>query len=48
MGLDTVELVMEVEETFAIAISDHDAGGIVTVGQLFDSAARIVQDLGAD
>jgi hypothetical protein len=36
MGLDSVELVMEVEETFAIAISDDEAGGIVTVGQLFE------------
>lgn len=36
MGLDGVELVMEVEATFAIAISDREAGGIVTVGQLFD------------
>ncbi len=34
MGLDLVELTMEVEETFGIAIPDADAAGIVTVGEL--------------
>ena len=32
MGLDTVELVMEVEESFVIKIPDDDAQRIVTVG----------------
>jgi acyl carrier protein len=35
MGLDTVELVMEVEQTFAITIDDHDASEILTVGDLY-------------
>lgn len=34
MGLDTVELVMEVEETFDISIDDRDAEEIVTLGDL--------------
>ncbi len=34
MGLDGVELVMEVEEAFAIQISDAEAGSIRTPGQL--------------
>jgi hypothetical protein len=35
MGLDTVELVMEVEEEFGITIPDEDAEKISTVGQLY-------------
>ncbi len=34
MGLDLVELTMEVAETFGIAIPDADAAGILTVGEL--------------
>jgi hypothetical protein len=36
MGLDAVELVIEVEKTFDISILDADAEKIVTVGQLYD------------
>lgn len=35
-SLDTVELVMKVEETFGITISDMDAEKIKTVGELVD------------
>lgn len=36
MGLDSVELVMDVEETFDIEISDREASNIETVGQFYD------------
>lgn len=36
MGLDTVELLMDVEESFGIEIPDDDAQLIVTVGDLFE------------
>ena len=36
MGLDLVELVMDVEDEFSIAVDDHDASRLETVGQLFD------------
>ena len=36
MGLETVELVIEVEENFDISILDADAEKIITVGQLYD------------
>ena len=39
MGLDGVELVMAVEETFGISISDADAGSLVTPGMLIDCVA---------
>jgi acyl carrier protein len=35
MGLDTVELVMEVEDEFGLSIPDADAEQIQTVGQLY-------------
>jgi hypothetical protein len=35
LGLDIVELIMAVEEEFAFAIPDVDAGKLETVGQLF-------------
>jgi acyl carrier protein len=34
MGLDSVELVMAVEEHFDISIPDREAAGLITVGML--------------
>lgn len=36
MGLDTVELIVEIEKSFDISIPDEDAERIATVGQLAD------------
>jgi acyl carrier protein len=36
MGLDSVELVLTVEEAFAFSIPDQDAAGLDTVGKLYD------------
>jgi acyl carrier protein len=40
MGLDTVELVMEVEESFDITIPDSEASRIVTAGDLLQCVMR--------
>jgi acyl carrier protein len=36
MGLDTVELVMDLEDTFGIEIPDADAERLVSVGEAFE------------
>ena len=41
MGLDTVELVMAVEEEFAIAIPNEWAATLITLGDLRDCVIRI-------
>ena len=40
MGLDIVELIMSIEEEFAIEIPDADAEKLVTVGQIADYIAE--------
>lgn len=35
MGLDSVELIMRIEEEFSIEISDIEAGEILTVGDFY-------------
>ena len=35
-SLDIVELIMELEDEFGIAISDEDAAKLVTVGRIVD------------
>ena len=47
MGLDAVELVMQVEDTFQLEIPDRDAEQLVTVGQLYDYVRRRVPRDGA-
>lgn len=42
MGLDSVELVMEVEKYFSISIPDTEAEKAYTVGKLVDCVARIL------
>jgi acyl carrier protein len=40
MGLDTVELIMRVEEEFEIEIADDEAGTLETAGDICDCVAR--------
>lgn len=53
MGLDTVELLLSVEENFGIDVPDEAAGQIFTVGQLRDfiveqQSGRGVPDVNGD
>ena len=40
MGLDTVELLMAVEETFQISFSNEEAAKICTVGDFYDGILK--------
>lgn len=40
MGLDMVELVMEIEREFGIDLPDEEAGRLLTVGMLADFVMR--------
>lgn len=42
MGLDSVELVIDVEKYFSISIPDREAEKAVTVGKLVDCVAKIL------
>ena len=42
MGLDSVELIMDVEKHFSISISDPEAEKVYTVGQFVDCVAKIL------
>lgn len=42
MGLDSVELILSVEEAFGIRIADEDAARLFTVGDLH---AHVVQEI---
>ncbi len=44
MGLDTVEMIVLVEDTFGIQIKDEDAENIATVGQLIDHVHGKLKD----
>nr|YP_009314553.1 Acyl carrier protein [Liagoropsis maxima]SCW22807.1 Acyl carrier protein [Liagoropsis maxima] len=43
-SLDTVELVMAIEEEFSIEIPDEDAEKIATLGQAIDFIEKAVQE----
>jgi acyl carrier protein len=45
MGLDAVELIMDIEDAFDISISDAQATRIRTVGELFDSIVEQHRDV---
>lgn len=44
MGLDGVELVVEIEETFGLRIKDEDAEKILTVGDMHDTVWRYLSN----
>jgi hypothetical protein len=43
MGLDGVELLLAVEDAFQIHIEDHEAGGVYTVGDLYNLVVTKLQ-----
>lgn len=48
MGLDAVEIVMEVEESFGITIPEDRAGNVRTVGDLYAIVLDLTKDINRD
>lgn len=48
MGLDSVELLVEVEKTFDIEISDYEAVKIATVGDFYEAVWNKIKDKKSD
>lgn len=46
MGMDTVELVMALEDEFDIAIPNEDASNLAVVGDMFDYIVRELHNRG--
>ena len=46
MGLDTVELVMAIEDEFSIEIPNDDAARLSVIGDLFDYVVRVLRQRG--
>lgn len=44
MGLDAVEILLELEEEFGITVADQDAGSIVTVGDIHDLVRQRIRE----
>ncbi len=42
MGLETVELVMEIEDKFNIQISNEDASNFETIGDIFENIIKVL------
>ena len=48
MGLEAVELLMEIEESLGVSVPEDEIGSIETVGDLFDAIMRRKRDLSTD
>ena len=48
MGLDTVELIMAIEDEFNIDIENQDASEIATVGDIYIYVLKKLNDRGSD
>jgi len=48
MGLDSVELVISIEEAFSISIPDEKASKVVTMDDLLDLVWRTIQETHGD
>jgi acyl carrier protein len=48
MGLEMVDLTMQVEDRFRIEIPDHEASQFETVGQLYDYVRGKLRPVGSD
>lgn len=44
MGLESVELVMNLEDEFDVVIPDTDAEQVLTVGQCYDLLLRLIRN----
>jgi len=48
MGMDCVEIVMDIEDRFDIRISDEDASRMETVGDVYDYLLKVVPTMNAE